>query len=148
VPVLEARKAGDTGLRFKRVLVIELSGFPERTPASYKPADGLSATFTGPLTALLALREGVATSRNRIDLDRFKRWWNQALKDKVQIETVKFQPDASQTVGPLSWHLSSTEIERLKTQWGPGTGPSGWQPNLRDEWQVLDGFLSGMRPPR
>jgi len=148
-PVLEARKAGDRRLRFTRVLLIELSGFAEPDPETVKPADGLTTTLTGPtLTAFLALREGVATSRNRIDLDRFKRSWNEALRGEVQIETVKFRPDAARKRGPVSWHLSSKEIQSLKAEWGPGHDPHGWQPNLRDEWLVLDGFLRGARAPR
>jgi hypothetical protein len=131
-------------LRFKRVLIVELSGFTEPDPEFVKPADGLTTTLFGPtLTAFLALREGVATSRNRIDLDHFKRSWNDALRGQVQIETVKFQPTPDRRRGPMSWHLSSTEIESLKTEWGPGTDPRGWQPNLRAEWQVLDRFLRG-----
>jgi Patatin-like phospholipase len=148
-PVLEARRAGDRRLRFKRVLLIELSGFAEPNPDSVKPADGLTTTLTGPtLTAFLALREGIASSRNRIDLDRFKRAWNELLRGTVQIETVTFKPDASRRKGPLSWHLSSKEIDFLKASWGPGRDPQGWQPNLRDEWRVLDGFLRGERAPR
>jgi patatin-like phospholipase len=148
-PVLEARKAGDRRLRFKRVLLIELSGVAEANPESVKPANGLTATLTGPtLTAFLALREGVATSRNRIDIDRFKRSWNAVLSGAVQIETVRFRPDAARTAGPLSWHLSSKDIDRLQAEWGPGTDPRGWRPSLRDEWLVVDGFLRGVSGPR
>jgi hypothetical protein len=147
--VLRARKAGDPRLRFKRVLLIELSGFPEPTPDSVKPADGLTATLTGPtLTAFLALRQGVATSRNQIDLDRFKHSWNDMLKGRVQIETVAFRPDASRPRGPVSWHLTSEEIKHLNAEWGPGTDPNGWQPNLRDEWLTVERFLSGAQGPR
>ena len=149
-PVLWARKTGDARLRFTRVLIVELSGFTEPDPEFAKPADGLTTTLFGPtLTAFLALREGVATSRNRIDLDHFKRSWNDALRGQVQIETVKFQPGPNRRPGPLSWHLSSTEIESLKNEWGPGADPQSWQPNLRAEWGVLDRFLrgEGARPP-
>lgn len=147
--VLQARKAGDGRLRFKRVLLIQLSGFPEPSPDSVKPADGLTATLTGPtVTAFLALRQGVATSRNRIDLDRFKRSWNEVLKGDVQVEMVAFRPDAGRQRGPVSWHLTSKEIERLNAEWGPGTTPDGWQANLRDEWRVLEAFLSGAQAPR
>ena len=143
-PVLWAQKNGDARLRFKRVLIVELSGFAEPDPEFVKPADGLTTTLFGPtLTAFLALREGIATSRNRIDLDHFKRSWNEALRGRVQIETVKFQPGPNRRPGPLSWHLSSTEIESLKNEWGPGGDPQGWQPNLRAEWGVLDRFLRG-----
>lgn len=142
-PVLERRKA-DPRLSFKRVLLIQLSGFPEPKP---EPADGLSATFTGPLTAFLALREGIALSRNEIDLDRFKRRWNEALEGEVQIKTVKFQPGRSRPRGPLSWHLSSEEIEALKVEWGRGTDPHTWRRNLCEEWLALDSFLRGASPP-
>jgi Patatin-like phospholipase len=143
-PVLIARKNGDPQLRFKRVLLIELSGFTEPDPEFAKPADGLTTLLTGPtLTAFLALREGVATSRNRIDLDRFTQSWNEAFRGQVQIETVKFEPGPNRRPGPLSWHLSSTEIESLKNEWGPGADPQGWQPNLRAEWGVLERFLRG-----
>jgi len=143
-PVLWAQKNGDARLRFKRVLIVELSGFAEPDPEFVKPADGLTTTLFGPtLTAFLALREGIATSRNRIDLDHFKRSWNEALRGRVQIETVKFQPGPNRRPGPLSWHLSSTEIESLKNEWGPGGDPQGWQPNLRAAWGVLDRFLRG-----
>jgi len=143
-PILWARKNGDPRLRFTRVLIVELSGFTEPDPEFVKPADGLTTTLFGPtLTAFLALREGVATSRNRIDLDHFKTSWNDALSGRVQIETVTFQPAPDRRRGPLSWHLSSTEIESLKNEWGPGSDPRGWPPNLRAEWQVLDRFLRG-----
>jgi Patatin-like phospholipase len=148
-PVLIARKNGDLRLRFKRVLLVELSGFTEPDPEFAKPADGLTTLITGPtMTAFLALREGVATSRNRIDLDRFKHLWNDALRGHVQIETVKFEPGPNRRPGPLSWHLSSTEIESLKNEWGPGFDPQGWQPNLRAEWGVMERFLrgEGVRP--
>ena len=143
-PVLIARKNGDPRLRFKRVLLVELSGFTEPDPEFAKPADGLTTLLTGPtMTAFLALREGVATARNRIDLDRFKHMWNDALRGQVQIETVKFEPAPNRRPGPLSWHLSSTEIESLKNEWGPGFEPQGWQPNLRAEWGVMERFLRG-----
>jgi hypothetical protein len=143
-PVLWARKTGDPRLRFKRVLIVELSGFAEPNPEFVKPADGLTTTLFGPtLTAFLALREGVATSRNRIDLDHFKRSWNEALRGQVQIESVKFQPGPNRRPGPLSWHLSSPEIAALMNEWGPGADPQGWQPNLYAEWGVLDRFLRG-----
>jgi hypothetical protein len=143
-PVLWARKNGDARLRFKRVLIIELSGFTEPNPEFATPADGLTTTLFGPtLTAFLALREGVATSRNRIDLDHFKRSWNDALRGQVQIESVKFQPGPKRRPGPLSWHLSSTEIAALMNEWGPGTEPRTWQNNLYAEWRVLDRFLRG-----
>ena len=143
-PVLWERKKSDTRLRFTRVLIIELSGFTEPDPEFATPADGLTTAMVGPtVTAFLALREGVATSRNRIDLDHFKRSWNDALAGQVQIETVKFQPAPGRRPGPLSWHLSSIEIEALKNEWGPGGDPRGWQPNLRVEWEVLDRFLRG-----
>jgi Patatin-like phospholipase len=142
-PVLVARKNGDPRLRFKRVLLIELSGFTEPDPEFAKPADGLTATLVGPLTAFLPLREGVATSRNRIDLDRLKHLWNETLRGQVQVETVKFEPAPNRRSGPLSWHLSSTEIEALKNEWGPGADPQGWPPNLRAEWGVMERFLRG-----
>ena len=141
--VLVARKNGDPRLRFKRVLLIELSGFTEPDPEFAKPSDGLTATLFGPITAFLPLREGIATSRNRIDLDRFKHLWNETLRGEVQIETVKFEPAPNRRPGPLSWHLSSTEIVALNNEWGPGLDPRGWQPNLRAEWDVMDRFLRG-----
>jgi len=145
--VLRARKANtDPRLRFRRVLLIELSGFPDLDAEAIEPAAGITATLTGPLTVFFQLREGVALSRNRIDVDRFKRSWNDVLAGRVQIETVKFVPTKCR--GPLSWHLSSTEIEILKKEWGPDSDPSGWRKNLKDEWEVVDGFLRGSRPPR
>jgi hypothetical protein len=146
--VLRARQADDPRLRFRRVLLIELSGFPEPDTESVEPAAGITATLTGPLTVFLRLREGIAVSRNRIDVDRFKRSWNHLLAGRVQIETVKFAPDKSRPRGPVSWHLSSREIESLKKEWGPGSDPNGWAENLKMEWSVLDGFLRGARPPR
>jgi hypothetical protein len=143
-PVLTARKNGDRRLRFKRVLLIELSGFTEPDPEFAKPADGLTTTLFGPtFTAFLALRQGVATSRNRIDLARFKDSWNQALRGAVQIESVKFEPAPGRDPGPLSWHLSSKEIAALKGEWGPGADPQSWRPNLRAEWEVMERFLRG-----
>jgi len=145
-PVLWARKNGDPRLRFKRVLLVELSGFAEPAEVA-KPADGLTTTLMGPtLTAFLALRTGVATSRNEIDLDRFKRGWTELLRGQVAIETVKFRPDPSRAPARVTWHLSSSEIAALKTEWGPGTDPQTWLPNLRDEWRVMDRFLRGTVP--
>lgn len=142
-PVLEARAAGDPRLRFKRVLLIELSAFA--APAeSLKPASGVSAALTGPsLTALLALRKGVATSRNQIDVARFKDRWNALLHNQVRIESVRFEPQASRDPGPLSWHLSSTEIDRLNLAWGTSIDPQTWPENLRNEWRAADLFLRG-----
>src|SRR5262245_45769327 len=143
-PVLVARKSGDSRLRFKRVLLVELSGFTEPNPEFAKPSDGLTTTLFGPtLTAFLALREGVATSRNKIDLARFKDSWNQALRGDVQIESVKFEPAPDRDPGPLSWHLSSNEIAALNNEWGPTADPQTWRPNIRAEWGVMDRFLRG-----
>jgi hypothetical protein len=144
-PVLWAKQHHDPRLRFKRVLIIELSAFAEPGETA-KPARGITATLTGPLTVFLTLREGVATSRNRIDLARFKDTWNELLHGEVRIASVKFEPQASHEPGPLSWHLSSREITRLNRAWGTGPDPQSWPENLREEWAAADRFLRGGGP--
>jgi Patatin-like phospholipase len=142
-PVLWAKKHHDARLsRVKRVLIVELSAFAEPAETA-TPARGITAALFGPLTVFFTLREGVATSRNRIDLARFKDTWNELLHGELQIASVKFEPQASHEPGPLSWHLSSREISRLNRAWGTSADPQSWPANLREEWATADRFLRG-----
>src|SRR5437773_11632444 len=76
------------------------------------------------LDAHFSLREGVAVSRNDIDVDLSIYRWNRELKGKDELKTVEFVPDSKQTAGPLSWHLSKKDIANLKASWGK-TLPGG-----------------------
>ena len=145
-PVLEARRDGIAGLNFSRVLIVQLRGFAEKSEAKIKASPGAKAALIGPLDALFSIREGVAVSRNVIDVDRFIDRWNRELKGKVELKTVEFVPDSKQTAGPLSWHLSKKDIANLKASWGktpPGgqETPADWNQGIQDSWCILANFL-------
>jgi hypothetical protein len=139
--VLEARRDGKEGLDFSRVLIIQLRGFAEMPEVKVPPSPGAKAALIGPLDALFAIREGVAISRNRIDVDRFVSDWNKKFAGKVKLESVEFVPGIEEKPGPLSWHLSKADIKNLKESWGAGDAPAGWKPGIRESWCKLARFL-------
>src|SRR5437773_4129773 len=98
------------------------------------------------LDAHFSLREGVAVSRNDIDVDLSIYRWNRELKGKDELKTVEFVPDSKQTAGPLSWHLSKKDIANLKASWGktpPGgqETPADWNQGIQESWCILANFL-------
>ena len=140
-PVLEARRDGKPGLNFSRVLIVQLRGFAEKAAGEIKPSRGAKAALIGPLDALFNIREGVAVSRNLIDVDRFVTYWNRQLAGKVKLASVDFAPDTKETAGPLSWHLSKADIKNLQQSWGDGDGSAGWKPGIRKSWCQAARFL-------
>ncbi len=145
-PVLEARRDGAAGLNFSKVLIIQLRGFAEKPEAEMKPSPGAKAALIGPLDAIFAIREGVAITRNLIDVDRFIDRWNRELKGQVELKSVDFVPGIEQTGGPLSWHLSKADINNLKDSWGDGDNPAGWRRGIQESWCALADFLGA--PPK
>lgn len=141
-PVLEARRDGAAGLNFSRVLIVQLRGFADMPANSIEPSPGFKAALIGPLDAIFAIREGVAVSRNHIDVDRFINYWNRQLAGKVEVCTVEFVPDLKQTAGPLSWHLSRADIANLENSWGGDDKPETWNPNIKLNWDRLSNFLN------
>lgn len=141
-PVLEARLQGAAGLEFSKVLIVQLRGFADVTANLLEPSAGAKAALIGPLDAIFAIREGVAVSRNEIDVSRFLNHWNRQLAGKVEICTVEFVPDGRQTAGPLSWHLSRADIANLENSWGGDDKPESWNANIKANWDVLSSFLN------
>lgn len=146
-PVLEARHDGKEGLDFSRVLIIQLRGFAETPEEKIPPSPGAKAALIGPFDALFAIREGVAISRNLIDADRFVTYWNREFAGKVKLESVDFVPDLTETLGPLSWHLSKADIKNLKDSWGDSDVPAGWKPGIQKSWCKLARFLGQVVGP-
>lgn len=141
-PVLEARRDGAADLNFSRVLIVQLRGFAGKPVEEIDPSPGIKAALIGPLDAVFAIREGVAVSRDLIDVDRFINYWNRELASKhVMLETVEFVPDREQTPGPLSWYLSKADIANLKKSWGGGKEPASWNTDIRKSWCKLANFL-------
>jgi hypothetical protein len=140
-PVLEARREGKGGLNFSRVLIVQLRAFAETPEEKFPPSPGAKAALVGPLDAVFAIRQGVAISRNLIDVDRFVTYWNGELAGKVKVESVDFVPDMKETAGPLSWHLSKADIKGLKESWGDDDAPAGWKPGIQQSWCKLASFL-------
>jgi hypothetical protein len=129
-------------LKFSRVLIIQLRGFAGIPAEKLDASPGIKAALIGPLNTVLAIREGVAGSRDAIDVDRFIKRWNEDLASKdVKLQTAEFVPDSEQTGGPLSWHLSQADIANLKKSWGDGTDPASWNKNVRYNWCKLVNFL-------
>ena len=143
-PVLEAKRDNVGDLNFSKVLIIQLRGFAEKPAAGIKPSRGAKAALIGPLDALFNIREGVASSRNVIDVDRFIDRWNRELKNKVELKTVAFVPDGDQRPGPLSWHLSKADIANMNKSWGDSADPAGWQPGIQQSWCKLANFLGSV----
>lgn len=115
-PVLEARAGKGAELGFDKVLVVQLRAF-RNDPA--EPAVEASATFTGPIHATLAERDGIL-DRNDIELGRFLENWRQRLADrKVRLETMVLQPDGTEEAGPLSWHMTNEDFGILDKSGDP-----------------------------
>jgi hypothetical protein len=142
-PVLQARLDSKAGLEFKKVIIIQLRASPKVSRTCYKNEDGMMSAFVGPLQGLLNIRNGVALSRNEIELHRFINSWNarfaqqQDKQDKVHLRTVVIEPrldvdpqtctplilEAQDETGiktredPLSWHLTNAQVKDLEEVW-------------------------------
>lgn len=142
-PVLQARLNPQAGLEFEKVIIIQLRASPKAGRTCYKNDGGAASAFVGPLQGLLNIRNGVALSRNEIELHRFIKSWNarfaqqKAEQDRVHLRTVVIEPflnidpdtctppvlEAQDETGiktredPLSWHLTNTQTKDLEEVW-------------------------------
>ncbi len=148
--VLEERLKENTELAFKRVLIVELRASPmekpnklrsyKDTPEKNRPMAGWKSALLGPLTGILAIRDTVARTRNDIDVARMIRAWEDRFdsrKDPVCLNRVVFQPKEK---GPLSWHLTKTQIQDQQKQW------SGSE--IQDQLKKMKEFLENSCPGR
>lgn len=144
--VEEVSKKEQAKLDFERILIIELRAFPKQVPAEEKPLAGWKAALLGPVAGILAIRDTVASTRNAIDIERFKNYWNerfQSTNTPACIKSVVFVPKEE---GPLSWHLTPSQIESQMRQWSDSEQsaftPERWNENIKDQWDRMDKFLN------
>lgn len=131
-PVLEARLEESEDLHFRKVLIVQLNPFaPGAPPAA---ARGLPSAVAGPLLALGSIRNGTQITRNETDLERGLASW-QARFDSAGLEvclkTVVLRPPKGAPDGPLSWHLTESQIETLEAAWT----------SVEPQWQEVKAFL-------
>ena len=157
-PVLKAR-IEDPDLAFKKVIIIQLRASPKTPRTCYQVADGAQAALVGPVMGLLNIRNGVALSRNEIELDRFIESWNKRfeLEDKpVHISTVVFEPrsdidpqtcrprvsaahaetEIKRREDPLSWHLTQKQISDLAEIWEKEKTVISSDPSLTGQYEL------------
>ena len=119
-PVMIAK--AEKRLSFTRVAIIELRAFRREKPVYAQPAPGSVAALLGPVIGLGAIRAGAAAERDDIDVGRFTDVWNKWFDGQglpVCVESFVFEPDADQPSPPLSWQLSSVQMQRLVSAWPP-----------------------------
>jgi hypothetical protein len=139
-PVLQARIGDEKDLEFKKVVIIQLRSSPKIRRTCYEDDNGAVAALVGPVKGLLNIRNGVALSRNEIELKRFIDSWNDRfeLNNKdIDISTVVFEPksdmdpetckafvnkgqaetEIKRREDPLSWHLTKKQIRDLEAIW-------------------------------
>ncbi len=145
-PVLAARIAKDnTRLRFSSVAIVELRAFRRESPAYAQPAPGSVAALLGPAVGLGAIRSGAAAERDDIDVGRFVQVWNDLFDSQrvpVCVDSFVFEPDANQPSPPLSWQLSSVQMQRLLRAWPQAASRNASAPStLGRETTRLMSFL-------
>lgn len=123
--VLHERVNGKLKNAFDRVLIIELRSSPEKEPGEVEPSQGWKSALLGPVAGILSIRDAAAKTRNEIDVVRFMSSWENRFKkkgDHVCFKRLVFQPKSKDKDGkenrvPLSWHLTSRQIDRLEDEW-------------------------------
>ncbi len=136
--VLEARLAGRGA--FEKVLVLQINPFAPGSPP--KPSDGLLAALAGPLLGMASITTGSQVTRNDIELGRVLASWRQrfaAADLPVCLETIHLRPPADAPEGPLSWHMTKSQVAALEELW-PRDG-SGPVPGLDEHWRRAKEFL-------
>jgi hypothetical protein len=90
-----------------RTVIVQIRAFPEDRPAP-EMHSGWAFAAAGPVKTIMKVRTSTQIARNDLEI--------QMLRDQHPglIETVVFRP---RDAGPLSWHLSAQEVERLKRDW-------------------------------
>ncbi|MBK8980167.1 MAG: patatin-like phospholipase family protein [Planctomycetes bacterium] len=117
-----ARPAAERTIR--RLLIVSVRVFPPRPPVQIEPTSGFVANVLGPLIGVTSVRDGTATTRNRIELERFVTAWRQAFGESLRLETVELQPDPDRELepgedreGPLSWQMTQRQIDAMESMW-------------------------------
>ena len=126
-PILKARAAGEEGITFDRVLLIQLRGFRIGDHREKRRTNSFVSDFFGPVLGMLSIRSGQAVSRNEVELHRFIKHWNTVLEEKeVSIRTavlehptyiVDKEGNSTGHKPPLSWHLTEKTKNALKNPW-------------------------------
>ena len=108
-----------------RIAIVQIRAFPEDRPAPELHSGWIFAA-AGPVKTIMKVRTSTQIARNDLEI--------QMLQDQYRglIETVVFRP---RDAGPLSWHLSEQELERLKRDWREDR----WN---RDEARKLGAWLA------
>lgn len=131
-PVLEARLEG-RGASFSKVLILQLNPFPPGGPPP--PKKGLPSAVAGPLLAFVALRNGTQITRNATDLERGLASWQARFDGEegvdVCLETFEVRPPPDVPEGPLSWHLTPSQIAALEGSWQ----------SVVPQWEEIKSFL-------
>jgi hypothetical protein len=122
----QALPLGTTPL--KDVLVLQIRGFPPDELREKTRRGWLYQTYA-PIATMFHVRTAGQFAHNQ---DEF-RLLQEALKPAVTIHTAVFQ--FCGTDPPLSWHLTQSQTEALKKQWG--------QSRNDQAWQTVEHFLEG-----
>jgi hypothetical protein len=119
-------------LSFDRVAIVRLNAFAWKDPAEVPGDDGAVSALLGPVLGLAAIRTGVATSRNEIDLHRLLGVWNDRFAgagmdvclDQVELrpflDTLPEDRRGPCSEAPLSWHLTALQKECQRDLWDSG----------------------------
>ncbi len=147
-PVLEdlLRRARAGEAVERRVLLLELTPFSATDSEKVQPVTGGVAALFGPLIGDLKLREGITTTRNVIERDRFLANWNREFAQagvEVCLQTVTFRPPPG-AEQPLSWRLTPEQIEQQIATWPDMEGASE---EIRRSWRSALDFLNANTCP-
>ena len=117
----------------RRAPVEENSGTPrDKDRATGESWRGWSYQLYAPLGAMLAVRKAGQIAHNETELDLLIKRWALA-SPRVEIRRAVFEYPETRT--PLSWHLTRTEQDAIRTHWNQHVR------NSRD-WEVVRDFLA------
>jgi hypothetical protein len=109
--------------RIRRVLVLQVRGFPPDPPLHPNRRHGWFYQLYAPLETMIHARSCGQLAHNDIEFDLLTKVCRQ---NQVEVETAIFQfrPEAGAELPPLSWHLTNRQKQTIARVWNR-TGPQG-----------------------
>jgi hypothetical protein len=135
----QARKDPPDGEQVKRVLVLQINGFPTAKfgpPAPPKGHGGWLRQLIDPIQILVSVRSAGQVSHRDVEFDMLRDKWQCR---GVDIAQAVFELNEEHT--PLSWHLMPKQIEKIRVGWEAVTS-SPSDEKIREAKRTVANFLA------